>query len=380
MGKVGVYVVLFIVLLFGGFYLWKNYLGLWTANAPAKENIVDLIQNGVDKIAGTPKPGQNQTNLPLKVPEGYAISIYAKDLGKARDLTLDPTGIVLVSMMDKGKVGAITAGGVTTVAEGLDSPHGLVFNENKLYIAETDEVAVYDYDAATHKAANKKKIIDLPGSGRHFTRSLVIKEEKLYVSIGSSCDTCVEKDPRYAAIWWANLDGSDFRQYATGLRNSVFMTLNSKTNEIWATEMGRDFLGDDLPPEEVNIIKEGNYGWPYCYGDKVPDPEMNASGTKFNCDTTISPHITFQAHSAPLGLAFLNDDLLVSYHGSWNRSVPTGYKVVRFKGNTPTDFVSGWRDDGAALGRPVDILVKGNGEEIFISDDKAGVIYLLKAI
>ncbi len=372
MGKVRTFVIILLVLV----------AVFWWLSAPAKENkdnIINVIQNGVNNLTGTPKPGENQTSFPLKVPDGYSISIYAQDLGKARDLILDPNGVVVVSQMDKGKVAAIAGGKVQIVTEGLNSPHGLAFNGGKLYIAETDQIAVYDYNTTTYKTSNKKKIIDLPPGDRHFTRSLIIKDGKLFVSIGSSCDTCVEKDNRYAAIWTANLDGSNFKPYATGLRNSVFMTIDPKTNEIWATEMGRDFLGDDLPPEEINIIREGaNYGWPYCYGDKIPDPQMNAGGTKFNCANTVTPHITFQAHSAPLGLAFLKDDLLVSYHGSWNRSVPTGYKVVRFRNGTPEDFLTGWRDDGAALGRPVDILVKES--EIYISDDKAGVIYLLKQI
>ena len=370
--------MIFLLFILGGFCFWKNFGGLWFANSPAKENLVQLIENGTN-ITGIPKPGENQTQFPLKVPESYSISVYVKDLGKARDLTLDPNGVVVASLMDKGQVVAVPGGNIRIIAEGLGNPHGLAFNGDKLFVAETDQVAVYDYDAVNFKASNKKKIIDLPPGGRHFTRSLVIRDGRLFVSIGSTCDTCVEKDNRYASIWTANLDGSGFKSYATGLRNSVFMALNPETNEIWATEMGREFLGDNLPPEEVNIIREGgNYGWPYCYGDKVPDPQTNSGGTKFNCANTVTPHIAFQAHSAPLGLVLLENDLLVSYHGSWNRSTPTGYKVVRFRNGTEEDFLTGWQDDGLALGRPVDILVKGR--EIYISDDKAGVIYLLKAI
>ena len=189
----------------------------------------------------------------------------------------------------------------------------------------------------------------------------------------------MESDTRRAAIWWANLDGSDFKPYATGLRNSVFMTLNPTTNEIWATEMGRDFLGDDIPPDEVNIIREGKfYGWPFCWGDGNTDKDVNKGGTKFDCAKSVNPQIKLQAHSAPLGLAFLGSDLLVSYHGSWNRSAPTGYKVVRFRNGVQEDFITGWIKGKEVLGRPVDILVKGN--EIYISDDKAGLVYRLKPI
>lgn len=382
MGKIIAFLLL-IGAIFGGLYLYKNYGGLYNANAPAKTDIVSLIEKSMSPESL--KPGENKTQFPLKVPDGYTVSIYAKDLGNPRDLTLDPNGVVIASLMGQGRVVALLGGTAETVVDGLVKPHGLVFNGNKLYVAETNEVVVYDYDTRLYKGLNKKKIIDLPKGDRHFTRSLLIKDGKLYISIGSHCDACVESDPRYASVWSANLDGSDFKLYASGLRNSVFITLNPFTNEIWGTEMGRDFLGDDLPPEEINIIKPGHYGWPYCYGDKVVDNSMNPGGTKFDCSKTTPPHIKFQAHSAPLGLAFLGDDLLVSFHGSWNRTVPTGYKVVKFKldknGNSlggPEDFLTGWKDDGAALGRPVDILVKG--AEIYLSDDKAGVVYLVKPI
>ncbi|MEK7497464.1 MAG: PQQ-dependent sugar dehydrogenase [Patescibacteria group bacterium] len=143
---------------------------------------------------------------------------------------------------------------------------------------------------------------------------------------------------------------------------------------MWATEMGRDLLGDDVPPDEVNIIKEGHFGWPYCYDNKVPDKETNPNNSKFDCNKTILPTLKLQAHSAPLGLAFYNGDLLVSYHGSWNRSIPTGYKVVRFVNNKQEDFITGWLLDGKALGRPADIIVDKN-TNIYISDDKTGVVY-----
>lgn len=342
---------------------------------PSKENIIDLIP----QIGQSPMPGQNSTELPLKIPDGYSISIYAKGLDNPRDLVLDPEGKLLVSIPSEGKVVAIVSGGAETVAGGLNRPHGLAFSGNKLFVAETNQVAVFDYDVNLNKALNKKKIIDLPGGGRHFTRSLLIKDSKLYISIGSSCDTCVEEDERLAAIWVSNLDGSDFKPFATGLRNAVFMSLNPKTNEIWATEMGRDFLGDDIPPDEVNIIRSGQfYGWPFCWGDGNNDKDMNKDGKAFDCTKSVNPEIKLQAHSAPLGLAFLGSDLLVSYHGSWNRSVPTGYKVARFKNGVEEDFITGWQTGGEILGRPADILVEK--ENIYISDDKAGAVYLLKPL
>lgn len=368
-----IFIIAILIVLLLGYFLWQKYKGIYFANAPAGQNIADIIE----KATKSPSPGENKTNLPLKIPDGYTLSIYAKGLGNPRDLIFDPSGNVLVSIPARGKVSAIIGGQEVTVADGLNKPHGLAFDGTRLFIAVTDGVSVYDYDSSTHRATNAKKIIDLPGGGEHFTRSLLIKDGKLYVSTGSDCNACIESDARRASIWRANLDGRDFKAFATGLRNSVFMAINPSTNEIWATNMGRDFLGDDLPPDTVNVIKEGaNYGWPYCYGNRVTDKETNPGNSKFDCSKMEPPNLAFQAHSAPLGLAFLDGDLLVAYHGSWNRSVPTGYKIVRFKGDSQEDFITGWLNGRQVLGRPVDILVKGS--DIYISDDKAGVIYLLR--
>jgi glucose/arabinose dehydrogenase len=283
------------------------------------------------------------------------------------------------------------------VLEGLDRPHGLAFGPGEhpqLYVAETTEVAVFDYDPQTLKATNKKKIIDLPKGGRHFTRTLLFRppphEDQLLISVGSDCNVCEEKDWRYAKILVADADGRNLKTFASGLRNSVFLAAHPLTGLIWATEMGRDYLGDNLPPDEINLIMEGqNYGWPYCYGKRVHDDRFDPEDRKRDfCQDTIPSYIDIPAHSAPLGLAFFPTswsqewryDLLVAYHGSWNRTVPTGYKVVRVKldyeGNYQgvEDFITGWLTPQGALGRPVDILIMDDGE-IYISDDKAGVIY-----
>lgn len=359
-------IVIALVLVVAAYYFWNNLKGIYFANKPSGQNIVEILKN----------PSQSL----IKVPPGYSLSVFAQNLGDPRDLILDPKGTLLVSDTGQGKVLSLSEKGAVPVIEGLNEPHGLAFNGSKLYVAETNGVSIYDYNSLTKKAANGKKIIDLPGGGEHFTRSLLIKDSKLYVSVGSDCNACIESDPHRAAIWQANLDGSDFKPYAVGLRNSVFMTVNPQTNEIWATNMGRDFLGDNLPPDTVNIIKSGaNYGWPYCYGNKIFDSEINPGGTKFDCNTTALPEIEIPAHSAPLGLAFLGKALLIAYHGSWNRSVPTGYKIVEYLDGKFQDFLTGWlQPSGDVLGRPVDILVK-SAQEIYISDDKAGVVYLLSA-
>src|SRR3989344_480294 len=287
---------------------------------------------------------QNSTGLPLTILEGYSISVFAQNIPNARVLTWDPTRRLLVSSPATGKVFRIADDGSSSVViEGLNKPHGLAFKDGKLYIAETDAVAVYDYDG---KASNRKKITDLPSGGNHFSRTIGFGPDgKLNISIGSSCNVCVEKDTRRASIMV--YDG-ELKPFATGLRNSVFFTW--RNGEMWATDMGRDLIGDITPPEEVNIVKSGkNYGWPYCYGNRIADTTFG--GTDDFCKTTEPPIIEYQAHSAPLGLAFDKDYLYVSYHGSWNRTEPTGYKIVRFDLNNnykASDFITGWLQSPSA--------------------------------
>lgn len=247
-------------------------------------------------------------------------------------------------------------------------------------------------------------MFNLPYNGGHNTRSLVFNQKgDLFVTLGSSCNVCGEKDPWLASIIISDAEGNNPRVFAKGLRNSVFLTINPKSDELWATDMARDNLGDDLPADEINIIRENkNYGWPYCFGKNISDSDfINQTSLAFKiapCDNRIVelPIFEIPAHSAPLGLTFINSaqfpdswqgDLLVSYHGSWNRSVPTGYKIVHLKvnGNTITgveDFLTGFLPENfangpqSALGRPVDVIFDRQGS-LYLSDDKAGVIYKL---
>jgi glucose/arabinose dehydrogenase len=388
-------------LIWAGNFYWRHLRGLGPAVKGPPQDIAKLLApeaNGADK-------SPQKVPFPLKLPPGFTISIFAKGLGSPRVLADDPGGTLLASIPAQGKVVALpdknrdgVADAVVTVAQNLSRPHGMIFRQeggkHKLYIAEVEQLAVYDYNEKNFKAANKKKILELPGGGRHWTRTMVFlppPDNRLLISVGSSCDTCVEKDWRYAKVLSANPDGSNLKVFASGLRNAVFMALHPLTQQVWVTEMGRDFLGDDLPPDEINILQEGkDYGWPYCYGKRIHDSQFDPKGAKKDfCKQTIPSHIDLQAHSAPLGLAFFPEqgwpqeyrhNLLVAYHGSWNRSVPTGYQVVRIKldgkGNYlgMEDFVSGWLTRQGALGRPVDISIKNNGE-IYISDDKAGAVY-----
>jgi glucose/arabinose dehydrogenase len=334
--------------------------------------------------------------MPLIIPDGFNIETFATGVPGARVIVQDGMGNFWVSRTSAGIVSQLEMGddgkvkAVHDVFRGLNNPHGLAVDPERgmtLYIAEENKIS----RAYLYSDGPIETVAALPAAGRHYTRTLGFGPDgKLYVSIGSTCDVCVEKDPEIAAIISMNADGSDRQIVARGLRNSVFFDWNYVTGDLYATDMGRDQLGDDLPPEEVNIIRQGNhYGWPFCYGDRVRDISFQRS-TEFDCSETVAPHLTMPAHIAPLGLTFIPEegwpeeywyDLLVAQHGSWNSTSKVGYKVVRLpldaQGNSEgpaVDFVSGWLSGNTVYGRPVDVMAVPGGT-LYITDDKAGVVY-----
>jgi len=314
-------------------------------------------------------------------------------------LVFSPGGALLVSEPDNGKVVALLDPKHTGKAErsldvvtNLTEPHGLAFYKGKLYIAENDKVRSWDWDESTLNASNPKMLAELPGRGGHSTRTVIFHGDKMYVSAGSSCNVCIEKDPRRATVMEFNPDGSGMKVFTKGLRNAVGMAVNPKTDTVWVTVNGRDRLGDDLPPETIYDLGAGgnDAGWPYCYGDRIPDRDFTKPGDN-RCETVIRPKVQMQAHSAPLGLAFYEgtalpteyrNNIFVAFHGSWNRSVPTGAKVIRVKLDDKgqpiggaEDFITGWQDaEGKRWGRPVGIVM-ADDDSMYISDDKAGLVY-----
>ena len=335
----------------------------------------------------------------LRVPPGFTVSYYAKDVAGVRFMTVGPDGAVYASQPDKGVIIRLpdankdgVAEAATVVVSGLNRPHGLTFHKGNLYVANTD--GVVRVPLATTMVANGTPVYlnHYPEGGGHWTRTIAFgADSAMYVSVGSSCNLCVETTPERAAVLRFNEDGSGKRVYASGLRNAVGLAVNPTTGAIWVSQNERDNLTPDhenLPPEELNILTDGaDFGWPYCYGDRLPNPEYNDQA---RCSSTVAPALKMQAHSAPLGISFLakattfpadyRGDLLVAFHGSWNRTTPTGAKVVRVhvtdgKPVSAEDFITGWQDaDGKRWGRPVDILVAADGS-VLISDDAAGAIY-----
>jgi glucose/arabinose dehydrogenase len=337
--------------------------------------------------------------IPFVLPAEFAIHIFANNLGNPRDLQLSKGGTLLVSSPNRGIVYALpdkNNDGIgdenVTVVSGENHPHGLAFYSNKLYVADVDKIVSFDWDEKNLKATGRKVLFSLPQNINHNSRTIIFDSKgTMYVSVGSTCNVCDETSNFSGTIIVSDSQGNSPAIFAMGLRNAPFMQFNPATNELWATEMGRDYLGDNLPPDEINIIKSNNnYGWPNCYGNKIPDTNFNFSAT---CQNTVAPIYEIPAHSAPLGLVFINStqfpndwqgDLLVAYHGSWNRSVPTGYKVIHFKVNggiitDPEDFLTGFMSPDAnginqVLGRPVDLIFDSSGN-LYLSDDKSGNIY-----
>src|SRR5882762_1636776 len=324
----------------------------------------------------------------LYVPTGFNVNLFAEGLDGARSLALGPGGAVFVTLSSDGEIvrlvdadGDGVADARSTVLSGLSFPFGLAFRGDTMYFAEQTAVRRLDPGATTPVTL----VSNLP-SGGHVTRTIAFGPDNLlYVAIGSSCNVCDDALPR-AAVTRYNLDGSNPHTFATGLRNSVGMAFHPTTGELWANNNDRDDLGDELPPEHLNILRDGKwYGWPQCYLPGEANPEYPNA----DCSGVEPPAITFQAHSAPLGLAFYagsmfpaeyQGDAFMTYHGSWNRTVPTGAKVVRVRvqNGRPTaidDFVTGWQlADGSRWGRPVSLLVMPDGA-LLVSDDYAGRIW-----
>ncbi len=323
----------------------------------------------------------------LQVPPGFEVSIYARNLGRARMLAFSPAGVLFVSDLD-GRIRAIPEPGrALTFASGLRQPHGLAFRGNDLYVAETHRIIVYRNATQPSLTGGPPEFVaDLPSSGGgHSTRTILWdRDGRLIATSGSTCNICTESDVRRAAAIRFNADGSGMEVFSRGLRNTVGMAVHPVTGEIWSVDNGGDGLGDNVPPEEVNILRLGlDYGWPRCYagGGRYP-------GYSGSCAGSAEPELAMQAHSAPLGIGFYTgdgfparykNDAFVAFHGSWNRSVPTGYKVVRVMASSGRaagleDFLTGFLRGTTTSWRPVH-AIEGPDGALYVSDDANGVVY-----
>ena len=269
-----------------------------------------------------------------------------------------------------------------TVAKGLNQPNGVAFKDGALYVAEISRVLRFpDVEAAL--ASGRKpdyEVVadDLPKDRAHGWKFIAFGPDgKLYVPVGAPCNICLSEDPRYAAILRMDPATGRSEVYASGVRNTVGFAWHPTTQELWFTDNGRDWLGDDAPPDELNRApKEGlHFGYPFCHGGVIPDPEF---GAEKPCRAFTPPARALGPHVAALGMRFYRGDVYIAEHGSWNRSKPVGYRVMRvpMKDGKPSGyevFAEGWLHKGRVWGRPVDLLELPDGS-LLVSDDEAGAV------
>jgi glucose/arabinose dehydrogenase len=339
----------------------------------------------------------------LRVPPGFWVDIYAMGLGNVRMMAAAPDGTLYVTRREQGDVLALNdrdgdakAEQIRTIASGLTLVHGITLHQGQMYLA-TDTM-VYKARLKADGTIETPRVIirDLPTGGQHPNRTLAVGPDgMLYLTVGSTCNACRESDPRNATILRSGLDGQGLEVFARGLRNTIGFSWHPGSGQLWGFDHGSDGRGDDQPPEELNLLRQGgNYGWPFCFGDRQPDVyfSQNPPGTtkEAYCPTTLAPTLTYQAHSAPISMVFYTGqqfpaeytgDAFVAMRGSWNRDPATGYKLVRvrFQNGWPAgveDFMTGFliENGGASFGRPAGVAQAPYGS-LFVSDDTNGVIY-----
>jgi glucose/arabinose dehydrogenase len=350
-------------------------------------------------LSCSPAGSQGRKELPLneiRLPPGFAIEIYADNVPNARQMALSPSGILYVGSRSEGKVYAITAEKrdkkVHTIASGLAMPSGLAFRDGALYVAAVSRILRYDgIDGKLQNPPQPVVVSNLfPTETHHGWKFIAFGPDGwLYVPVGAPCNVCNdEKDrPIFATITRMKPDGSGREIFAKGIRNTVGFDWHPETKELWFTENGRDMMGNDRPPDELNHAPEKglHFGFPYCHGKDIQDPELGSRP----CNQFTPPARELDPHVAAIGMRFYTGSMfpaeyrnriLFAEHGSWNRDQPIGYRVmmVRLEGNRAVSyepFAQGWlRKNGKAWGRPADVLVMPDGA-LLVSDDEAGVIY-----
>lgn len=335
----------------------------------------------------------------IKMPAGFAIEVYA-EVSNARSMAMSPEGTLYVGNRNGDKVYAVMdvngdykADKRWVIASGLNMPNGVAVNDGDLYVAEVSRITRYDDIEANLGKAITPTVVkdDFPTETHHGWKYIAFGPDgRLYVPVGAPCNICKSEKEIYASITSIKKDGSDLQVYANGVRNTVGFTWHPETKEMWFTDNGRDMLGDDIPPCELNRVTSAglHFGYPYCHGGTISDPEF---GGEQPCDKFTKPAQTLGPHVAPLGLKFYTgnnfpeqyrDQLFIAEHGSWNRAQKIGYRISTVKvenANTATTyetFASGWLDETEqkSWGRPVDVLILKDGS-MLVSDDQAGVIY-----
>lgn len=345
-------------------------------------------------------PACAQADLPLetiRLPEGFEISLYASDVPNARSLELSPNGVLYVGTRTEGNVYAVVDRDGDQVAEethllasGLNMPNGVAWRAGSLYVAEVSRIL--RFDGIDDRLADPPEPVvvydDYPTERHHGWKFVKFGPDgRLYVPVGAPCNICLSENPLYASITRMRPDGSNREIVAHGVRNSVGFDWHPETGVLWFTDNGRDRMGDDRPPDELNRAPEPglHFGYPFCHGGDIPDPEF---GDRRSCDEFVAPARRLGPHVAALGVRFYTGEMFpqeyrnqafIAEHGSWNRSEKIGYRVtlVRVEDGEAISyepFAEGWLQGEEEWGRPVDVLVMPDGA-LLVSDDANGVIY-----
>ncbi len=337
----------------------------------------------------------------LRLPEGFKIEVYADSVDGARSMAMGDDGTLFVGTRNENKVYAIQdrdkdfrADNIIVLDTTLEVPNGIAYKDGSLYVAEVGRLLRYDDIESQLNNPPKPQVVydDYPTEFHHGWKYIAFgPDDKLYVPVGAPCNICdsTVSDKRFATITRMDSDGSNREIYAQGVRNSVGFTWHPETKEMYFTDNGRDMLGDDIPPCELNRVTEAgqHFGYPFCHGGVVKDPEF---GDKRPCSDFVAPVQALGAHVAPLGVKFYTGDMFpdkykqyafIAEHGSWNRSKKVGYKIslVHLQDNEAVGyetFLEGWLDEAAQerFGRPVDLLFLDDGS-LLISDDFGDAIY-----
>ena len=335
----------------------------------------------------------------IELPPGFSIDYYAENVENARSMTLSPNGTLFVGSRNAGNVYALPdrdrdnrADETIVIAEGLNMPNGVAFRNGSLYVAEVSRVIRYDNIENRLDDPPEPVVVNdsFPTDTSHGWKYIKFGPDgKLYVPVGAPCNVCdkEEEDERYATIMRMEANGSGLEVFARGIRNTVGFDWHPETGELWFTDNGRDWMGDDLPPDELNRAPEPglHFGFPFCHGGDIPDPEF---GELRDCEEFTPTEVKLGPHVAALGMTFYTGTMFpeeyrnqtfIAEHGSWNRKVPIGYRVtlVRLENGTPISyepFAEGWLLGFSSWGRPVDVLVMPDGA-LLVSDDKNDAIY-----
>jgi glucose/arabinose dehydrogenase len=334
----------------------------------------------------------------IHVPDGFKIEVFIDEVPGARSLTLSPAGTLFVGTRDKGFIYAIPGaasaprgGKPRRVGRGMTSPNGVAVRDGALYVAEISRILRFDdIEARLDNPPEPVVVTDrYPKDTHHGWKFIAFGPDGwLYVPVGAPCNVCLPPGPLHQTITRMKPDGSAIEVFARGVRNSVGFDWHPAAHELWFTDNGRDWLGDDQPPDELNHAPRAglHFGFPYCHGRAILDPQF---GRDKRCADFTPPAAELGPHVASLGMRFYTGAMFppeyrgrifIAEHGSWNRSTPIGYRVttVRVEGDRAVGyepFATGWLGDtGRAAGRPVDVLVMPDGA-LLVSDDHAGAIY-----